>query len=230
MTNAKLRLLRNAREGRTERLEGYTLKILDARKQGNFIYAGKIINDARRTGVKLSQLAVITEISTPTLSNWSMINKKATPEMKRWASEGKLGVKALREIVRLPKQYQIPLAEKIIKKEVTINILDDLVQHLKTAGININAEIKKLHLDRDAFKKGKIRPQAPVNYLPQYNKYRSKDVADKVNELSEMLGSFDSRNLADWEKLGLRPKIKVLSKLLIMVNDNINDSNTMSKM
>jgi post-segregation antitoxin (ccd killing protein) len=230
MNDTKLRLMRNAREEKTEILLRYTDKILDARNKGNFIYAGKIINDARKTGVKLSQLAVITEISTPTLSNWSMINKKATPEMKRWASEGKLGVKALREIVRLPKQYQIPLAEKIIKKEVTINILDELVQHLKTTGININVEIQKLHLDRDAFKKGKLRPQAPVNYLPQYNKYRSKDIADKVNELAEMISSFDSRNLADWEKLGLRPKIKVLSKLLIMLNDNINDSNQMPKM
>ena len=225
----ELRLMRNTRVRKTDKAEEYMFKILDARKHGNFIYAGQVINEARNEGMKLNHLAVITEISTPTLSNWSMINKKATPEMKRWASEGKLGVKALREIVRLPKQYQIPLAEKIINKEVTINIIDDLVQRLKISGININSEIKKLLVKKASLQKKKNKSARPLKYQHEF-KYRSKDVSEKINQLVEMLGSFDSRNLAEWEKLGLRPKIKILSKILIMVTDNINDSNRLPKM
>jgi len=231
MTNQKLRLMRNTRVRETDKAEEYMRKILDARKRGNFIYAGQVINEARNKGMKLNHLAVMTEISTPTLSNWSMINKRATHEMKVWAAEGKIGIKALREIVRLPKQYQIPLAEKIISKEITTNIIDRLVQRLKLPGINITDEIKVILATKDNRKmnKAKHKKSIPDKGILEY-KYTRQDVVSRIDYLVESMASFDSRHLGQWEKIELRSKIKILLRMANTISEKIGADGTVSKM
>ena len=92
---------------RTRVSENFAEQIVRAHKEGNFILAGEIINEARSQNIKIQTLAIISDMSTSNLSNLSTVAERATGEMRRWAKQGKLSFKALREIVRMPKQCRV---------------------------------------------------------------------------------------------------------------------------
>ena len=229
-----------AKKGKKIPSAEYAHRILSARKKNNFIFAGDIINEAKRNGVRLTHLSILTDIAISTLSNMSVISKRSTVEMKRWASQGKLGFKALREIVRMPDEYQGEVAEKLVKGEFTTLVIDQLRQRLiknhkekKNIDLTVMAEEIRAEIKADPASRYTALKQAPERRISAPDvAYTVGQVRETMQALSIQMASMRSGNLAQWEKAGITVSLRVLEQSLenLRKRSKIESNDKLSKM
>lgn len=205
----------------------YLDRIMESQKKGNFIHTGNLINEARENGVKLNQLAVSLDVSVPALSHLSVVASRSTKEMQRWASQNKLGLKALREIVRMPEKYRNEVAERFVRGEVTTWVIDDLKHRINNAHktnqqINIKEIIREIVTTRTASESKPVkrtRRQIRLIDIPVYE-YNISDINDAMRKLMALLVGVPPE-LSEWEMMGLKAYSRPLKRMLNDLSNKI---------
>ena len=208
----------------------YLDRIMESQKKGDFIHTGNLINEARENGVKLNQLAVSLDVSVPALSHLSVVASRSTKEMQRWASQNKLGLKALREIVRMPEKYRNEVAERFVRGEVTTWVIDDLkhiINNAHKAGeeINIRDIIREIVSKRTGIESKSVKPEKKVRRhfrvvaSPTYE-YNISDIRDAMQRLMELLVGVPP-DLSEWERVGLKTSTRPLKRMLNDLSNKI---------
>lgn len=200
---------------------------MESQKKGNFIHTGNLINEARENGVKLNQLAVSLDVSVPALSHLSVVASRSTKEMQRWASQNKLGLKALREIVRMPEKYRNEVAERFVRGEVTTWVIDDLKHRINNAHktnqqINIKEIIREIVTTRTASESKPVkrtRRQIRLIDIPVYE-YNISDINDAMRKLMALLVGVPPE-LSEWEMMGLKAYSRPLKRMLNDLSNKI---------
>lgn len=205
----------------------YARKILKANGSRNFIYAGDLVNEARKGNITLRQLAVCTELSTSTLSNMSAVSERSTQEMRMWARDGKLSFKSLREIVRMPAVCRVYVAEKVrnghlssmglggLRKALQTGTLTEFTQTIDSACLLTNRG-KSVRKDKSA----KVGRSLFSTGIFMY-KYSYAQIIEAMDEFGMKLSYFNSSSLALWEKKGLGFRVRILERHLDELKKNI---------
>ena len=207
--------------------KSYIDKIIEAREKGDFIYIGTLINEARKNGTKLNQLAIALDVSIPALSHLSVIASRSTKEMRRWASQNKIGIKALREIVRMPEKYRLEIAERFVNGEVTTWIVDELKHRLNELDkqnriIDMDKEISEiLRLKMERKSRNDKQPKKAITFVQVPKKpYTISDIQKTIDILTTNITDMPFE-LSEWQKKGLIPRIRILKRLINDLSNRI---------
>ena len=205
----------------------YAKKILKANGSRNFIYAGDLVNEARKGNITLRQLAVCTELSTSTLSNMSAVSERSTHEMRMWARDGRLSFKSLREIVRMPAVCRVYVAEKVRNGHLSSMGLGGLRKALQTGTITDYTKTIDHASSFPTVQKSGSKVKSANMKSSQLNtgifmyKYSYAQIIEAMDEFSTKLAYYNSSSLALWEKKGLGFRVRILERSLDELKKNI---------